>query len=313
VDDPLFRPAALRHRHRRVEDEGRPLRVTPPWVDSLYRLLLVSTLLGFALLLLCPNAEYASGPAIVRLAERLEVTARAGGTIGELLVAPGDRVVAGQVLGRLDDSRQAAGVAKLREQFERLLVERLRAPGAGPPAGGLDALQREIELAEAELELLDLRAPRAGVIGDVLVRTGKPVGAGQLAFTVVSPSPAGGPSVLTLLPGRYRPLLRPGMPMRFTLSGYVGGEQRLTVDHVSASVVDPAEMRALVGEIAGRQAGAGGGWVLVRASLPADYFEVRGRRYGFYDGLIGTAEVAVRTRRLATLLLPWEAAGGEHG
>ena len=314
VRAPVLRAEALRHRQRPIKDEGQPLRMTPPWLDAAYRSLLVLGFAGLALVLLGSSSEYASGPAVVRLSERVEINARVPGIVSEILVAPGDRVVAGQLLGRLESSREAAEVEKLRRNLKLRLVERLRDFNAESALSGLDALEEEKRLAEARLALFSFRAPQDGVLGDVLLRSGKFIDAGQPAFTVISTAAGETPSVLALLPGRYRPLLDVGSSVRVRLNGYPGADQRVTINEVSDSIVSPREARFVAGLTIAEEAGSVAGFVLVRASLPADSFEVSGRRYKYYDGLTGTAEVPVRKRRLVSQFLPTADAdaGGER-
>lgn len=299
---PPFRTSALEFHRRSSEDEGRPLRVTPAWLDRVYRLLMGLGIAACVLVATVPAGEYASGAAVIRLGERTEVGAEAAGIVDRVLVAPGERVARDQILARLEGSRQRAELDKLRRQFELLLVDRLREPRVGPQPG-LGAAHEEVKLAEQSVERLNLRAPHAGVIGDVFLRAGKTVEPGQLAFTVISPAAREGPTVIALLPGRYRPLLKPGMPMQLRLSGYRGVRQDLTIDHVSAGVVGSAEVRDIAGQIAQGDSG-GGGFVLVEARLPSTHFEASGRSYELSDGLPGTVEVPVRTRRVLSLLFP---------
>jgi len=301
---PIFRAEAIRHRQRPIKDEGQPLRLTPSWLDSAYSSLMVLGLVGLALVLLGSSSEYATGPAVVRLIERVEINARLTGTVSEISVSPGDRVVAGQVLGWLEGSREAAEVEKLRRDVELRLIERLRDFDGESSGGGLEALEEEKRVAESRLALLSFRAPQGGVIGDVLLRTGKLIEAGELAFTVIIPASSDVPEVMALFPGRYRPLLEPGMDVRLRLRGYRAANQRFTIEEVSDGVVSPREVRSIVGLDTADTPDSATGFVLVRARLPSAYFEVSGRRYKFYDGLTGLAEVAVRKRRLLSQLLP---------
>jgi membrane fusion protein (multidrug efflux system) len=302
--DSIFRTPALRHRQSRRSDEGFALKVAPPWLDSAYRLVLVIALAGLAALALAPASEYASGPAVVRLAQRSEVASRSSGTVAEVFVTAGERVVAGQLLGRIDGALASAEAERLRRELDLLLVERLRSPRVDR-GSQLGAVREQLRAAELALEQLSFRAPRDGVVGDVLLRPGKAIEPGQLAFTVVAPSAPGRPTVLGLLPGRYRPLLRPEMPLRLTLSGYRMGRQQLVVEHVSASVVGAVELRVIAGNAAPDVGAAGDGWVLIRAPLLSRHFEASGRRYEYYDGLTGTVEVAVRRRKLISVLSPF--------
>lgn len=300
----LFRPAALQYHRRKDEDEGRTLRVTPAWLSDAYWSLLLAGAVACGLLLLCTTSEYASGLAVIRLAERSEVSAETSGIVKEVAVAPGDRVREGQVLARLEGAGRVAELDKLRRQFELQLIDRLRNP-RDASASALGAAHEEVRLAERRLEALTLRAPHDGVIGDVLLRVGRPVEPGQPALTVISPGSRQEPAVIGLLPGRYRPLLKPGMSLQLRLRGYRAARQQLTIDHVSASVVGASEVRALAGQVVEAGPAAAAGFVIVQARLPSTRFEDSGRVYEVHDGMLGMAEVPVRSRRLASLLLPW--------
>ena len=308
---PIFRAEAIRHRQRPLNEDGQPLRLTPSWLDSAYRSLMVLGLAGLALVLLGSSSEYATGPAVIRLAERVEINARATGTVSEISVSAGDPVVAGQVLGRLESSRERAEVEKLRRDLEHRLIERLRDFGGESSGGGLEALEEEKRLAESRLALRSLRAPQDGVVGDVLLRTGKLIEAGQLAFTVITPTESDVPKILALFPGRYRPLLDSGMEVRLRLTGYRGADQRFIIEEVSDSVISPQEARSIVGLDTASSDDSSRGFVLARASLPSAHFEVSGQRYKYFDGLTGSAEVPVRKRRLLSQFLP--GVGGEEG
>jgi hypothetical protein len=111
--------------------------------------------------------------------------------------------------------------------------------------------------------------------------------------------------VVALLPGRYRPLVRSGMPLRLELEGFRGSDERLVIDRVSPSVVSPAEARRRLGpEIGDGAPPLPGPVFLVEAPLPAATFGSSSGAYAFYDGLPGTAEVLVRSERIVDKLFP---------
>ncbi len=111
-------------------------------------------------------------------------------------------------------------------------------------------------------------------------------------------------AVVMLLPGRYRPLLAAGMPMRLELEGYPYAYQHLTVDAVSDGVLGPAEARQLLGPDVGDVISIPGQVVLVHAALPQATFESGGRSLPYHDGLLGRVEIRVRSEPILLTLFP---------
>lgn len=127
-----------------------------------------------------------------------EVRAESTGDVLEILVEEGDRVVAGQLLARLDRGR-----ASILHRERLALAERTQARAARAEvlaARGLasaDALETDTALAadarlaaglaEADLADRDLRAPFAGVVARRHVKPGARLVAGEAAFTIVDP------------------------------------------------------------------------------------------------------------------------------
>ncbi len=294
----VFRRQALAHRDRGLETRAEPLRIAPAWLGGAYRVVLALCAAGLLALPFAASTEFAVGPAVVRLQQRAEVRARAAGVLERLAVRPGDPVRQGQEIGRLDSSEETAQLEQLRQELELRLVERLRRPDQPAATAGFVALRERQRVAAARLERRRLRAPEDGRIGDLLVRPGRSLVAGQPIASIVVAAAAAEPWIDVLLPGSYRPLLAPGMEVRFKIDGYADVEQLLTVSEVSRQVISPRLASRIVEPTAD---GAGGrsGLVIVRAELPADAFDSQGRRYPYFDGMTGTAEVKVRERRLA--------------
>lgn len=135
-----------------------------------------------------------------RLAAIQEAAVRteAAGDVIEILVEEGDRVIAGQVLARLDRDRAAIHHRERVAQAERRSARADRA--AVLAARGLasaDSLDTDatsavdarlsVELSERALADRDLRAPFAGVVARRDIKLGSRLGAGETAFTIVNP------------------------------------------------------------------------------------------------------------------------------
>ncbi|MFY0582918.1 hypothetical protein ACN28S_59285 [Cystobacter fuscus] len=130
----LFRREAVEHRAR-PRHEAHLLQLTPRWALWTYRLLMAvcAAALGFGLL--GSVNDYASGTAMVRMEERLDVTARAAGTVTSVEVRPGQHVTASQVLVRLYSASEAAELRRIENEFELQLVKMLREPGDAAARG----------------------------------------------------------------------------------------------------------------------------------------------------------------------------------
>lgn len=299
-DDGLFRKEALEA--QALPPWGDVIRVSPPWISWAYWGLVVLLAASIAYVSLGTVATYSTGPAIVRSTTRTEVTARSPGNVTAVEVAPGDAIAPGDVIARLDDADARGTVDRLSAEFEtQLRNHMLDASDAGADAA-LRSLRLELDRARLGLEERLIRAPVAGVVGDVRVRSGSRLEPGDIAATIVDGS--GELEVIALLPGSDRPQLAPGMPLRLELTGYRYAYQTVTIDAVSADVIAPGEaVRVLGAEVAGGLQ-LGGPVVLVRARLPAREFEVDGDRYRYHDGMVGQAEIRVRQERILFTLVP---------
>jgi multidrug resistance efflux pump len=150
-----------------------------------------------------------------------------------------------------------------------------------------------------------VRAPAAGVVSDVRVRVGQRIAPGQSILALVrgSVNPSH-PEVVALLPGEYRPLLKPGMPLRLELQGYRYAYQHLIVDSVGDEVVGPAEARRSLGDEVADAVQLTGPVVKVSGHLESDTFEAEGKTRRYHDGMWGRAEVRVRSERVLVALVP---------
>jgi len=333
--DHIFREEALEY-HAAGSREGDWLRLSPRWISATTWLLVVLVAAFLAFASLSTIDEYSTGAAVVRLTGRTEVTASQEGFVRTVEVRPGEHVAAGHVLVRFQSEREAAELARIEREWELQLVERLRDLSAVPPAQALIRLRAERDLARARLEERMVRAFAAGIVRDVRCRPDQQVAAGDILFSLGNAvgssqlavgSEGGGqkttancqlptancPTLMVLLPGEHRPLLRPGMPLNLELRGYAHAPQHLTIAAVADDVVGPEEAKRLLGPEVATAIPLSGPLVRVEAFFPRDTFEARGERYALHDGMWGTAEVPVRSESLLVALVPGLRAISERG
>ncbi len=298
----VFREEAVEYHVTMGSRDGDWLRLSPRWTNATFWLLcaLVAAFLAYSLV--GTIDEYATGPAVVRLSGRTEVTASQEGIVTAVEVRPGDRVAAGQPLVRFQSARETAELQRIEREWDLQLIERLRDMSAPGPSQALIALQAERDLARARVEERVVRAPRAGLVRDVRSRPNQHVGSGDILLSLTGAASL--PMLTAVLPGEHRPLLRARMPLFLELRGYGHAPQRLAITAVAEEVVDPDEARRLLGPEVATAVSLNGPVVLVEARFPDVAFEADGKRYELHDGMWGTAEVRVRSEPLLAALVP---------
>lgn len=298
----LYRRRAIEEHVAGAGERGDPLRLSPAWTRWTYRSLVGVLVVSSALAAFVRVPEYARGPAVVRSGGVQTVPAVAPGTVTAVAVSPGQRVEAGDLLVRFHGARELAELERIDREIELQLLDRLRDPSDPATGRALVGLRAQRELAEALLEERRLTAPRGGVIGDVRVRVGQRVAAGDAVVSLSMDRAE--TSLVAFLPGRYRPLLAPGLPLRLELTGFPGRYQELTVGGVGQEVVGPAEAARYLGPELADAVTLSGPVAVVEARLPAETFELDGRSYAFHDGTPATVEVRVRTEPALLTLFP---------
>lgn len=128
--------------------------------------------------------------------DEVSLAAQAGGRIEQLRVRQGDPVQAGQLLLVLDQTQARADVARLKAEVEtnRLNYQRyefLVKQGAASAIQRDELRQRyvasreQLIASEADLGFRDLRAPISGTVGDVSVKVGDVITAGQPFTSII--------------------------------------------------------------------------------------------------------------------------------
>jgi multidrug resistance efflux pump len=298
---PLFREEAVRHRSQGAA-EGDVLRLSPEWTRWAYWLLVAAFATGIVYCVAGTLHEYATGPAVVWVHGRTHVTAAVSGTVNSIEVKPGQRVEAGQLLVRFSAAVEAAELARIDREFELQLARSLGDPAEPSAKAALTALRTQREVAAARLEQLSIRAPQSGYVGDVRIRSGQLLSAGDVVVTLLGDEQRR--SIVAMLPAQYRPQLRPGLAMRFEVKGYSYSYQETTIASVSAQIIGPNEVRRYLGQEIQDTVAIEGPVVLVEATPRSGKFTVDGEAFDFYHGMSGTAEVRVRTESIVLSLIP---------
>jgi multidrug efflux pump subunit AcrA (membrane-fusion protein) len=298
----LFRPEAFAAYHSGGR-AGAPLSLSSRLIDRTYWLLLLVAAAGAAYVLLARVGDYAQGPAVVRVDGRLDLSTPTGGVVAAVEVKPGDRVEAGRPLVRFHSAAEERELAQLERELELKLVRILLHPGDVVTRQSLAALRAARELAGARLRERQVVAPQAGVVRNLRIRAGQALAPGDTVLTLVDEDRAAY-SVVALVPGQFRPMIKRGMPLRFELAGYPQVARALVVEEVADEVVGPQEVRRYLGQELGDTVLVQGSLVLVRARLPERTFDFEGERYLYYDGIPGRADVRVRSMRLIEMMFP---------
>lgn len=299
-DDGLFRKEA-RDAYA-LPRWGDVVRVSPGWLARAYWLLVALLVASAVFISVAEVATYSAGPCVVRSLARTTISAREAGNIAAVTVAPGDQTTVGTVLARLDDSDQRAAVARLDQEFQARLRNHLLDPADAAIDAALRGVRAQLEAARASLEQRLVRATAQGIVGDVRVRPGQRVEPGDIIASVFEASQ--GLEVIALLPGEDRPQLGPGMTLRLELAGYRYAYQTVVITSVSTDVTGPAEARRMLGVEVSGDLPLPSSVTVVRGRLPSPEFVVDGQSFRYHDGMVGGAEVQVRSEPILFALVP---------
>ncbi|MFM7312336.1 MAG: efflux RND transporter periplasmic adaptor subunit [Cyanobium sp.] len=176
--------------------------------------------------------------------EAVQLAAQAGGRIQQLRIRQGDRVTPGQLLVVLDQTQLQAEVLSLRsaQAKDRLNYQRFAYLAR---VGAASVLQRDelrqayiettatLKARQADLAFRDLRSPISGVIGDVTVKVGDVIRAGDPFTSVIR---NGQLNARIELPAAFRNRLRPGQTVILEDPGSSRPLVRGVVDSIDPSV-----------------------------------------------------------------------------
>ncbi len=299
-DDGLFRRAAIDA--QAVPRWGDVVRVSPGWLSWAYWCLVVLLAGSVVFISVGTVSTYSAGPALIRSNARTPINARTAGNIVAVEVEPGERADAGTVIARLDDTDQRATVDRLEREFETQLRNHMLDPADAAADAAVRTVRNNLDTARTQLEQRSIRATTAGIVGDVRVRYGQHVEPGDIIASIIDS--AQGLEVIALLPGEDRPQLAPGMEIRLELTGYRYAYQTVLIASVSSDVIAPSEARRVLGAEVADGLELRGPVMLVRGKLSGTEFTVDGRTFQYHDGMLGIAEVRVRSEPIVFVLIP---------
>ncbi|HMI94850.1 MAG TPA: HlyD family efflux transporter periplasmic adaptor subunit, partial [Polyangiales bacterium] len=298
---PIFRDEAIAHQRARGL-HAEVLQVDTGATRMGFPLSCAAAVVLLVFLTLGRLNEYASGPAFIQLEGRTALSASLVGLVTDVLVKPGDRVEAGDVLVRFHASDEDAELLAASDEFENQLTKLLLRPSDPTTREALVSLRTRSKLAQQHAEQRTLRAPHAGFVGDVRVREAQLVEPGMRVLDLQDSSATA--TLVALLPGRYRPLLHAGHRMRFEVDGFQQRAHEFVVSRVGDQILGPGEAARYLGRDLGDAISIGGPVVVVEAALPSTSFEADGQRYEFSSGMFGQAEAVVRDEPVAYAFVP---------
>ncbi len=207
------------------------------------------------------EATLRSGPEIsgtLRAKREAALRAEVSGAVLEVLAEAGQRVKAGQLLARIDDTalknallaaRSGVSAAKNGLQVAEANARRARTladAGALPvqqaeqAEAGLEAARALLADAQARLTVAEqaaakahVRAPFAGVVAQRQVSAGDVVAPGAPLFSVIDPARL---QLEAAIPAARLGEVKPGVSAEFTVTGFVGRRFQAEIERVAPSV-----------------------------------------------------------------------------
>ena len=150
--------------------------------------------LALLALLVWPVPDRVTANTVIEGRLRQVITAPFDGFIGQVAVRPGQRVVRGQVLARLDDRDLKLEQTKVRSERDQA-SGKLRQSMSDRDAPAMALAQAELQQAEAQLALVDAKLARAELVapqdgllvtGDWVQQIGGPVETGKEMFEIAA-------------------------------------------------------------------------------------------------------------------------------
>ena len=293
----VFRPEALsasRSKHR----AGELVNLSPRWVRITLPTILAISAILITLAAVVQVPSYSRGVAVVRMNGH-NVISNAQGRINEILVAPGQRVAAGDRLIVLDTTGEQRAFAQIdtvyRDQLGAFLVDPTD-EGARQSLAGIVASHTA---AKDTLSTRIITAPIDGVVGAILASD--TVTAGEHVLTIIPASSE--PSVVAFMPGADLARIKVGMVLQVEMTGYTHKRAELVITEVGDEVISQMQARKQLGQKLADAVPLPPSTVMIKARLTSPSFEAKGKTYDYRDGMDGLAEIEVDTKSFLAMVV----------
>lgn len=148
----------------------------------------------------------------------------------------------------------------------------------------------------------EVRAPARGTINDIRIRRGQELVPGDQIASIVDEG--AGYEVMAFFPGAFAPQIRSHMPLVLRIQGYPDSREVIPIETIGTEIVGPQEASRYAGKESTGALVIAGPVVIARAFLRNTIFQGNGRNYSYHDGMIGVAEVSVRSDPIVLSLVP---------
>lgn len=297
----IFRKEAL-DALQASDNEGALVKLVPGWSRWSYWFILVVVIVGIAYASGASINEYASGPAIVRVDKKLDVTTATGGVVVEVKVRSGAPVKVGETLVQFQATAETNELDRINTEIQLQTAKYLRDTTDEGAKSALAVLRASRDQALAHLKERSVVAPRAGIVSNLRIRPGQMLGPGDVVATILDGKSAY--SIVALVPGQFRPMLKQNLKLRLALEGYPYTYKDVPIEEISNEVIGPNEVRRYLGNELGDALPVQGSLVLVRARLPDTSFKFEGKTFNYFDGIPGHVDIRVRSLRLLVMMFP---------
>jgi len=297
----VFRKEAIEH-YVGQRMEGDVLRFDMRWLTWTYRIVGAAGIAAVLYIVLFDVNEYAAGQAFIRVEGRRALMNAHGGTVEAVNVQPGEHVKEGQTLVTLTAHAEEGELKRASAEFSLHLAQLLRDPSDRSAKQSLASLRPRRDQAKQIARARFIRAPYAGVITDVRARQGQHI---EAKSVVVGIAPLDAEfSLVCVVPGDYRPMLKKGQDVRFALDGYKFEYRSVKVESVGEEVIGPVEMKRFLGPEIAEAFPIDRPSVLVRGKLPVRTFQADGQTYNYVEGLTAKVDISVRREPIIVVLIP---------
>ncbi|HYE87183.1 MAG TPA: HlyD family efflux transporter periplasmic adaptor subunit [Vicinamibacterales bacterium] len=301
MDREIFREEAIKSRQTSGV-KGEVLTLVPTWMGWTYRLMLAVLVFGAVAAVFATNHEYVEGPAVIRAVRRTTLTTTSPGVVESVSAQSGQAVARGERLVSFRADDEGAQARSLQQQIEAGLQRLLVNPLDEGTRSSLPRLQTELDLMRARASERQLRAEVDGTVGDVRVRVGQSVAPGEFILSISDPDT---PFVaVAMLPAQHRPRIQVGDVLQLELRGMPTTSAEAPITGIDENIIGPSEVGRVLGRDLADSLTITGAVVIVRATLPSQYWTVSDQPFRYYDGMPATGRVRVRSQRLVSALIP---------